>query len=131
MENDDKDTDSVGSKAENTINDLEKQLSTTKSELAQALNEQLNIKNKYKRALKEVSTAAKEERDRLHQKIIQICTSILEKFGPQARSSRKTTRTFHIKHPRPLQNFGKLSKKVHRKVNFMKLVGIEKYIEKL
>ncbi|XP_043277756.1 uncharacterized protein [Venturia canescens] len=114
----------TGSKAEGVIYDLEKQLCMTKTQLAEALNEQLNIKNKYKRALKDVKAAADEERDRLQQKIVQICTSVLEKFGPQALKHGRI-KMCPKKRQRPLQNFGKVSKKLHRKIKLANRISSE------
>ena len=92
-------------------------MDSTKIELADALNEQLIIKNKYKKAIKNAKAAANKERDELQQKIVQICTTVLEKFGPNAFCKNKA-KIRAKKHKNYFQHFGKLSRKLFRKVNY-------------
>ncbi|XP_043500932.1 coiled-coil domain-containing protein 186-like [Polistes fuscatus] len=101
---------------ENIITELENKLSETKVELEEAIRKKSFIKEKYKRIVENVQVEASKENEALQQKIVQICTSVLDKFGSYALSNNKTNVSRRNNNYKSSRYFGKLSKRLYKKL---------------
>ncbi|XP_076647159.1 uncharacterized protein LOC143355874 [Halictus rubicundus] len=73
---------------ESMISELKQKLSRTKMDLDEALKKKLMAKEKYKRTLEDVRSEARKENEMLQERIVRICTSVLENFGPRMAEKR-------------------------------------------
>ncbi|KAI4496073.1 hypothetical protein M0802_008113 [Mischocyttarus mexicanus] len=108
--------DEVRKEYENIITELENKLSETKVELEEAIKKKSFVKEKYKRIIENVQIEASKENEALQQKIIQICTSVLEKFGSYALTNNKTNISQQNNNHKSSKYFGKLSKRLYKKL---------------
>ncbi|KAI4493903.1 hypothetical protein M0804_002079 [Polistes exclamans] len=108
--------DEVRKEYENIITELENKLSETKIELEEAIRKKSFIKEKYKRIVENVQVEASKENEALQQKIIQICTSVLDKFGSYALSNNKTNVSRRNNNHKSSRYFGKLTKRLYKKL---------------
>ncbi|XP_033225738.1 coiled-coil domain-containing protein 186-like [Belonocnema kinseyi] len=104
---------SVKLKYEMIIYELEEELGKTKAEVEEALKEKYDEKEKYERNVERIKEEANKKNELLQGKIIEICASILEKFGPQALSDKKKSTK---RCPNRMKFYGKFSKKLHKKL---------------
>ncbi|CAK9809610.1 hypothetical protein ANTQUA_LOCUS6093 [Anthophora quadrimaculata] len=100
---------------EMVISSLEAKLAQTREDLDKALTAKLNVKEKYKRYLENVKTEARKEKELLQEKIVRICTSVLENFGPRS-FERKKNSCYQIKYRRKLKCHERISSKLHTKL---------------
>ncbi|CAK9804508.1 hypothetical protein ANTPLA_LOCUS4083 [Anthophora plagiata] len=100
---------------ETVISSLEAKLARTKEDLEEALTAKLNVKEKYKRYLENVKTEARKENELLQEKIVRICTSVLENFGPRSFERRRNS-CYQIKYRRKLKCHERISSKLHTKL---------------
>ncbi|XP_053976505.1 citron Rho-interacting kinase-like [Hylaeus volcanicus] len=98
-----------------TIADLEAQLTRTKEELSEALRMKSVTKEKYKRSLASVKAEARRENESLQDRIIRICTSVLENFGPRTLSEKRGN-SYRFKCRTHLKSHKKISSKLHKKL---------------
>ncbi|KOC66299.1 hypothetical protein WH47_07368 [Habropoda laboriosa] len=100
---------------ETMISNLEAKLAQTRQELEEAITAKLNVKEKYKRYLENAKTEAREENEVLQEKIVRICTSVLENFGPRS-LDRRGNICYQIKYRRRLKCHERISTKLHTKL---------------
>ncbi|XP_076179007.1 uncharacterized protein LOC143152594 [Ptiloglossa arizonensis] len=100
---------------ETIISDLEAQLVRAKADLSEALRLKLLAKEKYKRCLENVKAEARKEHEKLQERIVHICTSVLENFGPRA-MAEKGGNNYYIKSHKRLKSHEKISSKLHKKL---------------
>ncbi|XP_043800239.1 myosin-2 heavy chain-like isoform X2 [Apis laboriosa] len=97
------------------IAELEVKLTRTREELEEALKAKSAVKEKYKKSLENVKAEARKENEILQERIVRICTSVLENFGPYSMDRRKCN-TFQTKPCRKLKYQKKIMNKLHKKL---------------
>ncbi|XP_034195414.2 uncharacterized protein LOC117611558 [Osmia lignaria lignaria] len=97
------------------ISKLESRLAQIKEDLEEALQSKSLVKEKYKRSLENIKMKAREESEMLQEKIVQICTSVLEKFGPSTIVDKRKS-NYQIKCRGRLKYHEKISSKLHKKL---------------
>ncbi|KAL2712382.1 SWI5-dependent HO expression protein 3-like [Vespula squamosa] len=110
--------DEVCKEYENIIFDLKNKLNETKIELKEAIRKKNFVKEKYKRIAENVQMEACKENEVLQKKIVQICTSVLEKLGSSAMSNNKGNGSQNTQNNnrRSSRYIGKLSKRLYKKL---------------
>ncbi|XP_076664968.1 uncharacterized protein LOC143367228 [Andrena cerasifolii] len=108
-------TSNKESEYEAIISELEVKLSETKEDLAEALRTKSIVKEKYKRSLENVKLEARKENEILQDRIVRICTSVLENFGPRA-MSEKAGQNYGYKCRGLMRGRKKISSKLHKKL---------------
>lgn len=68
------------------------------------------------RSLENVKAEARKENEILQERIVRICTSVLENFGPYSMDRRRCN-SFQTKPCRKLKYQKKIMNKLHKKVN--------------
>ncbi|XP_076387691.1 uncharacterized protein LOC105662510 isoform X2 [Megachile rotundata] len=99
---------------EKIISKLEEKLTRTQKDLEEALRSKSRVKIKYKRSLESIKTKARNESEMLQERIVQMCTSVMENFRPNAPDKRK--KNYRTKCHSRLKCHGKISSKLHKKL---------------
>ncbi|KZC03853.1 hypothetical protein WN55_00031 [Dufourea novaeangliae] len=102
-------------KSESIISELEAKLSRTKMDLEEALEMKTMAKEKYKKTLETVKAEARRENEVLQERIVRICTSVLENFGPRAITGKRG-QNYQLKCSKRLTFHENISNKLHKKL---------------
>ncbi|XP_078052156.1 uncharacterized protein LOC144478264 [Augochlora pura] len=94
------------------ISQLEQKLSRTKMDLEEALQKKSMAKEKYKKNLEHAKAEARKENEILQERIVRICTSVLENFGPHGMADKRGN-SYQLKCSKRLRC---LSSKLHKKL---------------
>ncbi|XP_076380681.1 uncharacterized protein LOC117220750 [Megalopta genalis] len=94
------------------ISQLEQKLSRTKVDLEVALQKKTMAKEKYKKNLEHAKAEARRENEILQERIVRICTSVLENFGPRGMADKRGN-SYQLKCSKRLRC---LSSKLHKKL---------------
>nr|XP_046476971.1 uncharacterized protein LOC124216468 [Neodiprion pinetum] len=97
------------------IRNLEGKLNHLKLELEMAHKEKNNLHNQFERAIRDKKIEATRE-NAVQEKIVQICSSVLENFKPHAFNAKQSSGCARFKSNKSYKLYGKLTKKLHRKL---------------
>ncbi|XP_076230769.1 uncharacterized protein LOC143176966 [Calliopsis andreniformis] len=101
---------------ETIITELEAKLNETRANLEEALRTKSIVKEKYKRTLENAKAEARKENEVLQDRIVRICTSVLENFGPRT-MTEKIGNSYQTKICKRSRCHGKISCKLHKKLH--------------
>nr|XP_031849140.1 CAP-Gly domain-containing linker protein 1-like [Nomia melanderi] len=96
------------------IAELEEKLRRAELDLEEALKKRTLAKEKHKRTLESVRAEARRENEILQERIVRICTSVLENFGPRGMTGRR--RNYQLKCGKRLKCRANFSSKLRKKL---------------
>ncbi|XP_076749059.1 uncharacterized protein LOC143422370 [Xylocopa sonorina] len=100
---------------ETIVSELEAKLAKTREDLEEALEAKSIVREKYRKSLENLKIEARKEREVLQERIVQICTSVFENFGPRSMDGRRSC-GYQVKSRKKLKYHERITRKLRRKL---------------